>query len=332
MDTSDENEGSSSVVRVMTDPIHGGDTLDVFLHPLVMMNIADQFTRMRILSSSHDSLIRVYGALVGVKVGRRVEIANSYEVVETQVGGKTVLDIDYLNTKRSEVAKVFPPNWDTFIGWYTTGEEASEDDLEVYRQVAHINENPLFLVLNPNPPAGMRELPLSIYEVETHLISSDPSNANLLPTHFFAPITFRLETEDSERIAVEHVASSSMADEEGGSKATEHLEAMRSAIRMLHSRVSRLQQYLSAVEKGELPRDEGILRQVHSLCNQLPAIDTEDFRTNLLTEYNDTLLVTYLAAITKGTSQIDSLATKFSVTQDRSGGSTASSGSSRHFE
>jgi COP9 signalosome complex subunit 6 len=88
--------------------------------------------------------------------------------------------------------------------------------------------------------------------------------------------------------------------------------------------------HVHVVVLGELVRDEGILRQVHSLCNQLPAIDTEDFRTNLLTEYNDTLLVAYLAAITKGTSQIDSLATKFAVMQDRGGGSAG--GSSRHFE
>jgi hypothetical protein len=201
----------------------------------------------------------VYGALVGVKVGRRVEISNSYEVVESEVSGNTVLDLEYLNTKRTEgrrneervrewpwfflsrlpkfssaclvftpthiyphihpsththihtVAKVFPDSWDTFVGWYTTGEDASEADLDVYRQVMHINENPLFLVLNPNPPAGMRELPVSIFEVETHIVDNQP-------THFFSPVTYRLETEDSERIAVEHVASSSIAGAEGSSK------------------------------------------------------------------------------------------------------------------
>jgi hypothetical protein len=47
MDTSTESGASSAVSTT-----HAGDTLDVFLHPLVMMNIADQFTRMRILSAN----------------------------------------------------------------------------------------------------------------------------------------------------------------------------------------------------------------------------------------------------------------------------------------
>ncbi len=33
---------------------------------------------------------------------------------------------------------------------------------------------------------------------------------------------------------------------------------------------------------------------------QLPAIDSDEFRHEFLVEYNDTLLVTYLSAITKG--------------------------------
>lgn len=37
-----------------------------------------------------------------------------------------------------------------FLGWYTTGESADENDIKVHKQICEINESPVFLKLNPN--------------------------------------------------------------------------------------------------------------------------------------------------------------------------------------
>jgi hypothetical protein len=50
---------------------------------------------------------------------------------------------------------------------------------------------------------------------------------------------------------------------------------------------------------GEAPYDHSLLRQVSSLVRRLPAIDSSRFQDDLVMEYNDTLLMTYLATITK---------------------------------
>jgi len=76
---------------------------------------------------------------------------------------------------------------------------------------------------------------------------------------------------------------------------------------------------LEAVKQGKISSDQGVLRQVSSLCHLLPAIDTEAFREDFVKEYNDVLLVTYLASITKGTSTINELVDKFNVTYERHG-------------
>ena len=72
-----------------------------------------------------------------------------------------------------------------------------------------------------------------------------------------------------------------------------------SAIKMLYTRVRLILDYLKAVEGGkssfsirylrsflfiycytlgELPKDHQVLREINSLCHQLPAIDTLQFR------------------------------------------------------
>ena len=50
-----------------------------------------------------------------------------------------------------------------FLGWYSTGESPTEDDIDVHKQICEINESPLFLQLNPisGRPA---DLPISVYE------------------------------------------------------------------------------------------------------------------------------------------------------------------------
>ena len=53
-----------------------------------------------------------------------------------------------------------------------------------------------------------------------------------------------------------------------------------------------------------------MLRQVRSVCNRLPTIDSDKFRADFLTEYNDTLLVTYLATITKSAAMVNDVLEK----------------------
>ncbi|KAF2537783.1 hypothetical protein F2Q68_00021846 [Brassica cretica] len=80
-----------------------------------------------------------------------------------------------------------------------------------------------------------------------------------------------------------------------------HLTGIHSAIKMLNSRIRVLHQYLAAMEKGDIPCENSLLRQVSSLLRRLPAMESERFHDNFLMEYNDKLLVTYLAMITNCT-------------------------------
>ncbi|MBA0602863.1 hypothetical protein Gorai_003029 [Gossypium raimondii] len=77
-----------------------------------------------------------------------------------------------------------------------------------------------------------------------------------------------------------------------------HLTGIHSAIKMLNSRIRVLHHYLVGMQKGDIPCENSLLRQVSSLLRRLPAIESEKFQDDFLMEYNDTLLITYLAMFT----------------------------------
>jgi len=285
--------------------------LNVVLHPLVIINISDQWIRTKVQNSVDNP--RVIGALLGIQTGRNVEIFNSFELVFDIVDKQVVIDPKYLTKKQEQFKKVFP-TYD-FLGWYSTAESVIPADMEVHRSpvITEFNESPLYLVLD-TVACGRKttkELPISIYESELHMIDDKPTN-------LFVKVPYKIETGEAERIAVDHVARITPSGTGGdASMLAPHLLGVHNAIHMLSMRIKILLQYLESAKSGKAPRDPGLLRRIASLCNQLPAIDNKTFKVDFLQEYNDALLITYLASITKGTNVANDLIEKFNASFER---------------
>jgi len=281
-----------------------GGVLDVSLHPLTIINISDHFTREKITKG--DSA-RVFGALIGSQKGRKVEIFDSFAFLLKNVNGSMVVDNEYFATKIEQFKKVFEDY--ELLGWYSTGKQVEPYDLEVHLQLMKFNESPLYLLLDPHPDPLSRELPIVLLEAELKIVDDHP-------TYRFGRVPYKIETTDAERIAVDHVARAGSSNEDA-SKLTTHLLSMRNAIKMLNMRIKLIVRFLEAQKSQELPVDYSLLRRVNSLCHLLPVIDGDNFKQDFLNEYNDTLLTTYLAAITKASNSINELVDKFNITYDR---------------
>jgi len=286
----------------------GGSALDIALHPLVLINISDHYTRAKY--STEEKNPRVIGALFGVQSGRNVEVTNSFELVYNVIEGAVVIDTDYLKAKQEQFVTVFK-NHD-LLGWYSTGAECKPADIQIHNQFIPFNESPLYLILDTLVSKVTKGLPVQVFESELRIINDEP-------TLLFSKVQYRIETGEAERIAVDHVARVSASGTAEGSQLTTHLLGMHNAIKMLNGKIKNLTSYLHAVEKGEVPVDQSLLRQVATLCNLLPAIDTAAFKADFVGEYNDALLVTYLASITKGTSLTNELVDRYNVAYDRQG-------------
>ncbi|KAJ8542776.1 hypothetical protein K7X08_005299 [Anisodus acutangulus] len=301
------------------------------LHPLVLLNISDHYTRVKSQSqppySSNGAADspsvppRVFGCVIGVQSGRTVEIFNSFELLYDPVTHS--LDRAFLEKKQELYKKVFPNFY--VLGWYSSGSDAHESDMHIHKALMDINESPVYVLLNPSINHAQKDLPLTIYESELHVIDG-------IPQLIFVQASYQIETVEAERISVDHVAHLKPSD--GGSAATQlaaHLTGIHSAIKMLNSRIRVLHHHLLAMQKvavdaGDIPCDNSLLRQVSSLLRRLPAIESEKFKDDFLMEYNDTLLVSYLAMFTNCSSTMNELVDKFSTAYDRHsrrGGRTA---------
>jgi len=301
------------MMEVVEDTSHviqkeGGSALEIALHPLILINISDHYTRARVEGrlSSDDS--RVIGVLFGQQNGRKIEIFNSFEIVFDEIDGAVIIEPEYLKTKEEQLKKVFP-DYDV-LGWYSTGTHSRRSDLEIHNQFMEFNESPLFLLLDTvAAKVNTKGLPITIFESELRMVNDEP-------TLLFAKVPYKIETGEAERISVDHVAHLSAGGNEG-SQLTAHLIGIHNAIKMLHSKIKILTEFVKLSSEGSLPFDHSLLREIAALCNLLPAIDTRSFKEDFINEYNDALLVTYLATITKGASVINDLVERYNTAYDR---------------
>eukprot|EP01103_Thecamoeba_quadrilineata_P012686 TRINITY_DN3326_c0_g1_i2.p1 TRINITY_DN3326_c0_g1~~TRINITY_DN3326_c0_g1_i2.p1 ORF type:complete len:246 (+),score=41.47 TRINITY_DN3326_c0_g1_i2:28-738(+) len=215
-------------------------TLNIALHPLVIINISDHFTRQRVRFTTTPSA-RVFGALLGIQSGRNIEIFNSFELVYAN----NAIDTEYFATKLEQMKSVFP-NYDC-LGWYSTGNEPLPSDTDLNKQVLQFNENPLYLLLDTAVQQHRKELPITIYESELRIV-------NDVPTLLFRKAPYKIETGEAERIAVDHVAHVSPVGNGSGSMLISHLGGMHDAIKMLNIRIKIIQKFIEATEAGENER------------------------------------------------------------------------------
>ncbi|ESO10229.1 hypothetical protein HELRODRAFT_185323 [Helobdella robusta] len=278
-------------------------SVSVSLHPLVIMNVSEHWTRV---TAQGGRVCQVLGALIGKQKGRNIEIMNSFELVFHSIEDEIFVDREYYTIKEDQFKQIFSDM--DFLGWYNTGDALVESDIKVHKQICQINENPVFLKLNPL--ARSAELPVNIYESVIDLVDKEA-------TMRFVELPYVLATEEAERIGVDHVARVSISDRGEASTAAQHLTAQYSAVKMLHCRVKIILNYLKDMNNGLVPKNHNILREVYSLCHHLPVLNSKQFNDELNTQYNDVSLMTYLGVMTKACNTINQFVTKFNIVNDR---------------
>lgn len=78
-------------------------SVTISLHPLVIMNISEHWTRIR---AQAGEACQVYGALIGKQKGRNIEVMNSFELKTDIVGDDVIINLDYYNTKEHQYKQV----------------------------------------------------------------------------------------------------------------------------------------------------------------------------------------------------------------------------------
>lgn len=298
-------------------------SVSVSLHPLVIMNISEHWTRTKVQAGHPE---KIFGALIGKQKGRNVEVMNSFELDATYIDGKICFNRSYYDIKEGQFKQVFSEM--DFLGWYCTGEGPTEEDIFFHKQICEVNGSPLFLQLNPmtGRPA---DLPITLYESIIDIVGGETRM-------LFVKLSYTLATEEvlklienlhflisffihfkAERIGLDHVARISSGNNDVQSRVSEHLLVQHSAIKMLASRVALIRDYVKAVEEGKLPLNHEIIREAQALTARLPVLESDHFQPQFYTQCNDAALMTLMGSVQKSCNNLMQFIHKYNVLHQR---------------
>ena len=310
------------------------------LHPLVLINVSDHHTRVAAqLDPGESSVERVMGCLLGFQTGtREVEICTSFEVATTRDAATDApgLDASYLSDQLARYKQVFPKF--ELVGWYATGAGVdTERDAPIHRSLAHLNENPVFLLFDPKreteasaekTTSARSSLPVTLYESCTGVNSG----------FAFRETAFVVETVEAERVSVDHVARASDEEKGAAGALAAHAHGLGSAVRMLETRLAAIVQYLKEVEGGHQPPDRAILRAAAgaaAAAERMRAahappppsggettrrgnVDSA-FERDFAREMGDADAAQYLGLVTKAAADFEQFARRHAAVHDRGG-------------
>ena len=269
----------------------------ISLHPLVLMNISDHFTRSYAESSTKS---RVFGILVGSITDRNIHIQNSFEAPSNENSGAHQLDLEFIERRMGMVLQIFPQY--EFLGWYSTGIQ-SPSDMEIQKSLINFSEHLHYLNFDNTIASPEEILPISIYE--THVTVSEN-----LTNHEFRKIEFSIETTDAERISVDFVSRTGNTTGDF-SQYTSSLHNFVSAMRLFKKRLELLHHLVQ--NNPKIQKDRKIMRKINEISHRIPVNPAYSIEKEFNKEINEELLVILMSAISKGSYHLSELVDKFQM-------------------
>jgi COP9 signalosome complex subunit 6 len=278
-------------------------TRQVGLHPLAIVGVSDHFTRASLGGGRASPGAPVVGLLFGKQDGLAVTVCDAIEVALAADG---TLDHDYVTKATELYTDVYADR--ELLGWYCVAAAAAPEHLALHEAFVRYNEAPLLLLMDPAPDAEAKDLPVTVLEHQVQVVDG-------APTTLFATVPVALVTVQAERIAMEHVAKAGPAA--GESALDCHVDAVDASLKTLSARVGVLARHLRAVDAGAEAPDHALLRSLRALCDTLPAGATGALAADFLRDYNEGLMIAYLAHVTKNANAAHDLSDKFALINAR---------------
>jgi COP9 signalosome complex subunit 6 len=267
------------------------------LAQLTIVHMSDHYTRIVCGGSPLSEDAAVVGLLFG-----------------TNVGTLKIMDADDIPTEPTDATMqqislhqaVFPQHH--VVGWYrvSTDNQPTANDVKLTQSLQQrFSPEGRFLFSLLQVQSRSEALPLSLYEVDT------------TGTVLIATENWRLETSEPERIAVERVVreqpSQQESMDESYSPYSAYVTTIHHSLESMHERLALLIEYLEETEKGEIPTNHCLLRQVQGLVCQLGPLMAKP-----QSEENP-MLLSHLAVVAKTLNDVQSYTNKFrSMYENRS--------------
>ncbi|KAK4270463.1 hypothetical protein QN277_023499 [Acacia crassicarpa] len=116
----------------------------VTVHPLVLLSTVDHYIRL-----SQCTLERVVGVLLGSSFEGTVDVSNSYAVPfdeDDMDPSAWFLDLNYVERMFSMFKKINAK--EQIVGWYSTGPELRENDMDIHSLFHKYVPNPVLVIVD----------------------------------------------------------------------------------------------------------------------------------------------------------------------------------------
>lgn len=323
----------------------GSSALEILVHPLVVMSIADHYTRciyQPMNQATSNKPPRVFGLLFGSQDGRTVHVSETVEAAyhwpsnqssslssqsssqsSKQSTSQPMTDSD-IETPVFEWealandVKLFQASYPSYecLGWYSATAESIHStnnqstlqslpgDLHIHQSMSQFNERPLYLLLDASRKLT-RDLPVTLFEESIHVLNESTTSE-------LAPTRFTISADEAERITSFHCAKL-VQKRENDSELTPHYQQLAKAVQSLHSRLVSIAQLLAATQRGDIPHNHALLREIKGLINRLPIGADNKVSEAFREETNETMMLTQLSLLTKAMEQMRNVSDRFQV-------------------
>uniref|UniRef100_A0AC34QA80 COP9 signalosome complex subunit 6 n=1 Tax=Panagrolaimus sp. JU765 TaxID=591449 RepID=A0AC34QA80_9BILA len=243
-------------------------SLVAYVHPIVVLGISDQWTRK--MMNSNDAKPKAIGLITGKREGLKTEIFRSHilEVEEKMDDGSggLVFDEDFLQTQLSLAKEMFPN--EDLLGWYVTNSLIQPDitEIQLNQQLSKFVEHPLFLKFDAESLHLTGHLNMELLETVIDPNDETKTLFRKMPMHF--------ETEASELIALEHMASFSASGDYYHTSASKVVSTLAASLHVLNQRLRVCHAYVKDVNAGKIQRNDKILSDISKLHLRLKALQS----------------------------------------------------------
>jgi hypothetical protein len=289
----------------------------VRVHPLAIASICDHYTRVAMGGSIFKKNDPVVGLLFGTQEGLTVDIIDATDAIyNVDAQGEVILDMganfpnpldpEDKNNKMDLVIAPFIEMQYELLGWYTLGASNEPEPwcMGLHQKIKTVNEAPLFVLMDHSPAPDAKQLPMTVFEAETH------TNVEKESVESFVTLPFNLETSQTERIAVNQVTKQGPSD--GGSSLELQNVTLATSLGILEKKIGIIVAALEHMQQtGQI--DQALLRKANCICQQLPAVDNATFHGTFQRDLADTVMTSYLSAATKTSSALAEVSELYSA-------------------
>jgi translation initiation factor 3 subunit F len=265
-----------------TDPLALGSGTAAKVHPVVLFNILDHYTRR------NDGQERVIGTLLGhINSDGSVEVKNSFPVPHNESAEQVAVDMEFHRTMYDLHLRVNPK--EVIVGWYATGESITDHSVYIHEFFAREALNPIHLIVDTS---------LTKQKIDVKAFVSIPLTIGdkMLGAHF-QRIRLETKTHETERIAVNHLAKTQFRSKKP--ELTTGLESLQTSIERLLSTIDIASDHIQSVLDNKIEADPKIGRMIAEAVSTIPKIDVEVFEKMFNSSLQDLLMVVYLGSLTR---------------------------------